>query len=133
MKSKLILFIILNTLMFNGYFAQEYTNEGTDFWFSYPRIAPNSVYNDAIANNTFEVHITSRYATSGTISIDEHYFAPSPLFTTNFSTTPNQVTTVVLPSINVHNISWQLSMAGLNLHSVHVTSECPVTIFVQKP
>ena len=128
----LFLFLIIQIACVNQGFTQKYNNEGTDFWFAYPKIASNAIYNLAITNNTFEVHITSRDTTSGTITIDEHFFAPSPPFSVAFQTIPGEVTTVVLPSINVHNPHWQFIIAGINLHSVHVTSECPVAVFAAK-
>ncbi|HHZ64950.1 MAG TPA: PKD domain-containing protein, partial [Flavobacteriales bacterium] len=132
MKTGLISLLILITSCSSVLFAQKYTNEGTDFWFAYPKVT-NEIYATAISTTTFEVHITSKTAATGTISIDEHVWPIAyPAFSATFSVLPGEVKTVTLPTGNLHNINYQFVYALFNLYSVHVTATAPVAVFASK-
>jgi len=132
MKTGLISLVILITSWTSVLFAQKYRNEGTDFWFAYPKVTKET-YATAISTTTFEVHITSKTSATGTISIDEHV-SPIvyPAFSANFSVVPGEVTTVKLPTGNLHNVNYQFAYASFPLYSVHISASAPVAVYASK-
>lgn len=91
--------------------AQNLTNEGTEFWCAYTEMFDH-------AGALFEINISSRTNTSGTIEIPGY-------FTTTFNVTAGAVTTVVIPSTLANIIT---SEAVLD-KAIHITSIDPISAF----
>ena len=92
--------------------AQNLTNEGTEFYIAFPEVFDN-------ANATFEINISSRVSTTGTVEITGTGFSQ------NFSVVPGVVTTVTLISGDADIIINQTVIE----RAIHVTSVLPVTVY----
>ncbi len=113
MKSKtfsfsfLILFILLT---FTKLSAQN--NSGTDFWVTFSKNFDNN-------GVTLSLFITSDVNTSGTVSV------PGQGFSTPFSVTANQITTVVIP----FNVGIVNTNDGIENRGINIISNDPVTVY----
>ena len=110
---QLVLLFLLGIMSISktGY-SQNITNEGTDFWFGF-----TEMYD--LAGATYEVHISSRAATSGTVDV------PGTAFSTPFTTIPGTITTIVLPSADMTNTSNGIVTAN---KLVHIAANDPVSV-----
>ncbi len=93
-------------------FAQNLTNEGTEFYVAFPEVYDH-------ANAVFEINISSRTNANGNVSI------AGTGFTQNFTVVPGVVTTVTLPPADANII---FSEVVLN-RAIHVTADVPVTVY----
>lgn len=109
---KVLLSLCMNLCVFTGLFAQQLTNEGTEFFIAFPE-----VYDNAAAQ--FELNISSRVAGSGNVEIT------GTGFTQNFNVVPGQVTTVTLPSGDA-DITINETVIE---RAIHVTSNVPITVY----
>ncbi|MBN4072938.1 PKD domain-containing protein [Crocinitomix catalasitica] len=93
-------------------FAQDLTNEGTDFWVAFPEVFDNT-------NAIFEINVSSRFATTGLVEI------PGTAFSQAITLIPGFVTTVTLPSIDADIIEDEVILDV----GIHITSVDPVTVY----
>lgn len=90
------------------------TNEGTDFWMAF-------MQHQDINNNSMVVMITSKYNTSGTVSM------PGKAFTTNFTVGANDVTLVRMPA-NAETIGSE----RVDNTAIRVESVQPVSVYIHQ-
>jgi len=90
------------------------TNEGTDFWMAFMEHLD-------INNNSMVVMITSKYNTTGTVSM------PGKGFTTNFSVAENDVTFVRMPA-NAETIGSE----RIDNNAIRVQSAKPVSVYIHQ-
>ncbi|MCB0651053.1 MAG: gliding motility-associated C-terminal domain-containing protein [Saprospiraceae bacterium] len=89
------------------------TNEGTDFWFGFMQHRDNQ--------NTKVVMITSKYNTTGTVSL------PLENWSTSFSVIANTVTLVSLP-----NSAEVISSEEITFSGIRLTSGLPVSVYIHQ-
>lgn len=106
-----IAFLILSANKASAQY-QSITNEGTDFWLAF-----TECYD--LTTATYTLNISSRYATSGNVSI------PGTGFSQNFTTVPNVVSKVSLPPNDATIIGSEYIAA----RGVHVTSTDPIVVY----
>ncbi len=110
--NKIICLISIFCLGFsNRISAQSLTNEGTDFWVAFTEM------HDATAA-IYEINISSRTATSGTVEIIGYWSVP-------FTVVPGFVTTVTIPPIDAHNPFSEVVID----RAIHVSSLAPITVY----
>ncbi len=110
MRKIIVFFVLLGIVPMVR--AQNLTNEGTEFYVAFPQM-----YDQTAA--LFEINISSRTATSGTVEV------LGTLFSQNYTVTPGVVTTITIPS-NDANIN--ISEVVIE-RAIHVTSNAPVTVY----
>jgi gliding motility-associated-like protein len=96
----------------NSSYAQ--SNEGTDFWFGF-------MEHRDVGSNTKVVMITSKFNTSGTISM------PLENWNTTFDVSANSVTIITLPSFSEVIGSEQKTELG-----IHLSSGKPVSVYIHQ-
>ena len=109
---KWIATILLQLTIVCSSFAQDITNEGTDFWFGY-----TEVYDKTTA--IYEVTISSRTSASGTVLVQGAGFSQ------NFNVLPGTSERIILPAATVNN---EINGA-LALKAIHIVSDNPVVVF----
>ena len=108
--------------------AQEYTNEGTDFWFAFPLLTDQG----SLGSSTYEVSIVSDLPAAGFITADSNFFPTTPALSIPFYVTPGIVTTVSIPNDNAYNPAQSFVWAAFTGHSFHLTADTPVAVFASK-
>ncbi len=123
-------FAMLATLMFlvagrgGNLYAQstKYDNFGTEFYVAF---GPNLGADES--SNVMDLYITSHVATSGTVEV------PALNFFQTFTTTPGQITTIVLPNgtntPQTVELPESLDEQVIQGMAVHITSDSEVAVF----
>ncbi|MEO9531772.1 MAG: PKD domain-containing protein [Crocinitomicaceae bacterium] len=107
--SLLFLAVLANT---TAIYAQNLTNEGTEFYVAFPEVYDN-------ANAVFEINISSRVNASGIVEITGTGFSQP------YNVVPGVVTTVTLVSTDA-DITINETVIE---RAIHVTSDLPVTVY----
>ena len=95
--------------------GQDFSNKGKDFWIGYGNHV--RMFKPAQGPEQMQLYITSDVSTTGTVEI------PGIAFSSPFSITANQITTINMPR------SAELQDEGLYNLGIHVTADKPVVVY----
>ena len=113
-----LIFVTGILMIFIPVTGQDFSNKGKDFWVAYGNHV--RMFETITANNQaekMELYMTSDINTTGTVQI------PGINFSTNFSVTANQITTIAIP-----RSAGLFDESTYNL-GIHITAEKPIIVY----